>query len=162
MGADNQQERLDTKWISGFVDGEGCFHVGINKMPKMTLGWQVLPKLRIVQHKKNIPVLKKIQKIFGYGTIRRNHGDRFELRVRKIENLNKIVKFFDKNPLQTTKRNDFEIFKEIISLINQKQHLTNKGLRKIAELSSKMNRKIKSKYQESSETICPTSKGMKI
>ena len=162
MGADNQQERLDTKWISGFVDGEGCFHVGINRIPKMTLGWQVLPELRIVQHKKNIHVLKKIQKIFGYGIIRRNHGDRFELRVRKIENLNKITKFFDENPLQTTKRNDFELFKEIMSLINQKQHLTRDGLKRIAKLSSKMNRKIKSKFLESSETIRPTSKRMKI
>ena len=40
MSADNQQERLDGNWISGFVDGEGCFHVAINKIPKMTLGWQ--------------------------------------------------------------------------------------------------------------------------
>lgn len=39
MSADNQQERLDAKWIIGFVDGEGCFYVGLNKQQKMTLGW---------------------------------------------------------------------------------------------------------------------------
>ena len=48
MGADNQQERLDTRWITGFVDGEGCFYVGINKIQRMSLQWQVLPEFRIV------------------------------------------------------------------------------------------------------------------
>ena len=50
MTADDQQERLDPHWVSGFVDGEGCFHVSINKFPKMSIGWQVLPEFRIVQH----------------------------------------------------------------------------------------------------------------
>ena len=40
MSADNQQERLDANWIVGFVDGEGCFHVGINLMPKMQIKYQ--------------------------------------------------------------------------------------------------------------------------
>jgi len=54
MVADNQQERLEAKWIVGFTDGEGCFHVSINKIPEMSLGWQVLPEFRIVQHLKNV------------------------------------------------------------------------------------------------------------
>jgi len=32
MSADNQQERIDASWISGFTDGEGCFHVSINQI----------------------------------------------------------------------------------------------------------------------------------
>jgi len=42
-GADNQQERLSAEWVVGFVDGEGCFFVGVNRQPSMTIGWQVLP-----------------------------------------------------------------------------------------------------------------------
>ena len=38
-GADNQQERLSADWVVGFVDGEGCFFVGINRQPSMKLGW---------------------------------------------------------------------------------------------------------------------------
>ncbi|TLY19397.1 MAG: hypothetical protein E6K66_11010, partial [Nitrospirae bacterium] len=34
-GADNQQERLSADWVVGFVDGEGCFFVGINRQPSM-------------------------------------------------------------------------------------------------------------------------------
>ena len=162
MGADNQQERLDTKWISGFVDGEGCFHVGIHKISKMTLKWQVLPEFRIVQHKKNIKILEKIKYVFGFGIITKNHGDRYELRVRKLQDLNKIVEFFKNNSLQTTKKDDFKLFSQVINLMNKKEHLNKRGLRKIAEISYKMNRQIKPKYLKSSETIRPTYESMKI
>ena|SRR3989344_4734575 len=157
MGAENQQERLDARWISGFADGEGCFYVGINKSPKMSLKWQVLPEFRIVQHKRDINVLKKIQNTLGYGDIRRNHGDRFELRVRKLEDLRRLIKFFEQNPLVTKKKDDFKLFREIMSLMDKKEHLETKGLHKIAKLASLMNRQVESKYLKSSETICQTS-----
>ena len=42
-------------------------------------------------------------------------------------------------------------------MMNNKEHLTKKGLDEIAKLISKMNRKPKLKYLESSETIRQTS-----
>ena len=156
MDADNQQERLDAKWIVGFTDGEGCFHVSINKLTGMSLGWQVLPEFRIVQHEKDESVLFKIKEYFGFGDVKINrtdfHGTRKEFRVRGLENLNKLIDFFNKNRLNTSKRKDFEIFSEIINLMNNKQHLTKEGLDKIAKLVSVMNRKPMIKYLESSET----------
>lgn len=142
MAADNQQERLDNSWITGFVDGEGCFHVSINAQPKMSLGWQVLPEFRVVQHERDEKVLHQMQKAFGCGQVVVNHGDRKELRVRGLENLNNIAKFFRKNPLKTTKRENFEIFAKILSLMNNGQHLNRKGLQEIAKLASKMNRRV--------------------
>ena len=159
MGADNQQERLDVNWIIGFVDGEGCFHVALNKLPKMTLGRQVLPEFRIVQHKRDEYLLKRINKFFEFGDICRNHGDRKEFRVRGLENLNKLVYFFNENPLQTSKRKNFELFSQVIELMNNKEHLTKEGLKKIANLASKMNRKIK-RHLESSETIRQSSNNL--
>ncbi len=158
MGADNQQERLDALWITGFTDGEGCFHVSINRILEMSLGWQVLPEFRIVQHEKDESVLYKIKEYFGFGDVKINrtdkHGTRKEFRVRGLENLNKIIKFFEENPLRTSKKKDFENFKKIILLMNNKEHLTKEGLDKIAKFISEMNRKPKLKYLESSETIC--------
>lgn len=154
--ADNQQERLDTKWVVGFVDGEGCFHVSINRMKSMKLGWQVLPEFRIVQHEKNSQILHRIQKVFGCGKIKTNHGNRKELRIRGLDNLNRVVRFFEENPLQTTKRRDFELFARIITLINKGAHLTREGLTEIAELASRMNRQTRRRYLESSETIRQT------
>ena len=160
MSADNQQERLDSLWITGFTDGEGCFHVSINQIPKMRLRWQVLPEFRIVQHEKDENVLYKIKNYFGFGNVKINRTDRYgtrkEFRVRGLENLNKLIEFFNKNPLNTSKVNDFKIFSKIIHLMNNKEHLTRKGLDKIARLISKMNRKPRPKYLESSETIRQT------
>ena len=160
MSADNPQERLNASWITGFTDGEGCFHISINKLSGMSLGWQVLPEFRIVQHEKDEFVLYKIKDYFGFGNVRINrtdhHGTRKEFRVRGLENLNKVINFFSKYKLNTSKRRDFEIFSEVIQLMNNKEHLTKEGLNKIAKLISEMNRKPKLKYLESSETIRQT------
>ena len=156
MSADNQQERLDGSWIVGFTYGEGCFHISINKIPEMSLGWQVLPEFRIVQHEKDEIVLHQIKNYFGFGDVRINrvdhNGTRKEFRVRGLQNLNKIVDFFNKNKLNTSKRKDFEIFSEVIGLMNNEEHLTKEGLNKIANLISDMNRKPQLKYLESSDT----------
>src|SRR3989344_4401533 len=142
MSADNQQERLDSKWIIGFIDGEGCFHVAINKLPKMTLGWQVLPEFRVVQHQRDEQVLYRIKDYFGFGEVTVNHGDRKEFRVRGLNNLNRLIAFFKYYPLQTSKQRNFEIFSEIIEWMNQGEHLNKEGLNQIAILASKMNRQV--------------------
>ena len=156
MSADNQQERLNALWIVGFTDGEGCFHISLNRLPKMSLGWQVLPEFRIVQHEKDEKLLHEIKNYFGFGNVRVNrvdhNGTRKEFKVRGLENLNKIVKFFKKNQLKTSKKKDFELFSEVIQMMNNQEHLTKEGLDKIAKLVSKMNRKPQLKYLESSET----------
>ena len=141
MGADNQQERLDVEWIVGFIDGEGCFHVGFNYQPKMSTKWQVMPELRIVQHKNDEQILVKLQSFFGFGKVAVNNGDRKELRVRRLEDLGKIVNFFKQYPLQTKKQHSFEKFAEIVSMMQQKKHLTREGLAEIAELALQMNKR---------------------
>ncbi len=155
LGADNQQERLDPKWVTGFVDGEGCFHIAISRLPKMSLGWQVLPEFRVVQHQRDEELLYRLKKFFGFGKVVVNHGERKEFRVRGHENLQNIVKFFKLNTLQSSKKDDFEIFSKVIQLMNNKEHLQKEGLDKIATLASNMNRKV-TRNLESSETIRQT------
>ena len=49
VGADDQQERLKTVgWVVGFVDGEGCFSVAVQRCRVMRLGWQVLLPLSVL------------------------------------------------------------------------------------------------------------------
>ena len=129
----------------------------------MSLGWQVLPEFRVVQKQIDEQVLHKIQEYFGFGKVTINredkHGVRKEYRVRGLENLNKIVKFFNQNPLHTaTKKQSFKTFAEVIQMMNDKKHLTKEGLNRIADMLSNMNRKPKLKYLESSETIRQTPK----
>ena len=146
MAADHQQERLAPDWVVGFTEGEGCFRVSINKQPKMSTGWQVLPEFRIVQHKRNRTTLKKLQGFFRAGDVVVNHDTRWELRIRKLSDLKKVVTFFKQHPLHTTKQSDFRIFAQVLSMMERREHLTHEGLAKIAKLIWKMNRKVKPSY----------------
>ena len=153
MGAANQQERLDPIWVAGFVDGEGCFYVGINRIQKMSLGWQVLPEFRVVQHERDEVLLQRIRAFFGFGSVQPNHGDRLDFRVRGLENLTEVVRFFERYPLQSKKREDFRTFAEVIDLMIDGRHLTKSGLDRIARLASTMNEGVTRSYLESSETV---------
>jgi hypothetical protein len=139
-GADNQQERLSANWVVGFVDGEGCFFVGINRQPSMKIGWQVLPEFRVVQHQRDVAVLTQLRQFFGFGQITRNHGDRKELRIRGLRQLSQVVAFFRKHPLRMVKRSSFDCFAEVIDMMMRDDHLTEEGLEKIRNLASRMNR----------------------
>jgi len=61
IGAGNQQESLSPEWVVGFVDGEGCFFVGVNRQPTMKVGWQVLMPLAIA----NLIVTAILVLVFG-------------------------------------------------------------------------------------------------
>ena len=153
MSADNQQERLDPNWITGFVDGEGCFYIGINQHNR-TRQWQLLPEFRIVQHQRDEHALQRIQEFFGFGAVTVNHDDRKEFRVRGLENLNQIVEFFKIYKFQTrSKQKSFEVFSEIIKMMNNKEHLTDEGRKRIANSIATVNKKVIPKYLISSENI---------
>jgi len=50
-----------------------------------------------------------------------------------------VIPHFEKYPLLTQKRADFELFKLVIELISKKEHLTIKGLAKIISIRASMN-----------------------
>ena len=131
---------LAADWVVGFVDGEGCFCVGINPHPEMTVGYQVLPEFRIVQHERDLQVLHALKRFFRAGVVRRNHDDRFELRIRKIDALVEVVEFFEKHPLKTKKNADFKKFARIVRWMKEGLHTSPDGLIKIIETASTMNR----------------------
>ena len=139
---------LDAQWIVGFVDGEGCFFVGINKHPDMACGYQVLPEFTVVQHEKDIQILHALKKFFGCGVVRSNHGDRMAYRVRDVGHLNKIIiPFFERHSLKTKKNLDFIKFRKVVMLIDRKEHLTAQGIEKIKAIASIMNRGCEDKVQ---------------
>jgi hypothetical protein len=133
--------KLDVQWITGFVDGEGCFYVGINPNETMTSGFQVLPEFTVVQHKRDVQILHALKAHFGCGVVRANHGDRMAYRVRSKEHLLEcIVPFFMKHSLKTKKRVDFMKFRQILLLMEKNVHLTSDGVEAIRQIAAQMNR----------------------
>ena len=132
---------LNAQWITGFVDGEGCFHVGINKHPEMKIGHQVLPEFTVVQHKRDVQLLHELKEYFGCGVVRVNHGDRMAYRVRDKGQLKgRIIPFFIEYPLRSIKRADFEKFHQVLVMMDAGEHLTLQGIANIRSITSQMNR----------------------
>ncbi len=135
---------LESQWIVGFVDGEGCFHVAINKHVEMSAGYQVLPEFTVVQHKRDIQVLYALKAYFGCGVVRTNHGDRMAYRVQGLVHLmERIVPFFEKHSLKTKKRIDFLKFRRVLLMMQNGDHLTAEGIEGIRKLKEQMNRQTK-------------------
>ena len=132
---------LDAQWITGFVDGEGCFYVGINPHKEMSAGFQVLPEFTVVQHERDVQVLHALKAHFGCGVVRVNHGDRMAYRVRSKQHLlQNIVPFFIKHPLKTRKNVDFRKFRRILLMMDAGKHLTRDGIEEIRAIAARMNR----------------------
>ncbi len=170
MGADNQQERPSgiASYISGFVDGEGCFSITIQKSGNVKLGIQVIPEFHVSQHQNRIEVLKVIEKKLGCGYIKpndyQNPKDQTSVYVvRNIDDLrNKVIPFFKKSPLISIKQKDFEKFAQVVSLMKEGGHLKKNSLVAILKIAYSMNFSGKYRKQrlediishlESSETI---------
>ena len=139
---------VEAQWVVGFVDGEGCFFIGINTHNEMTVGFQVLPEFTVVQHKRDIQLLYALKQFFQCGVVRNNHGDRMAYRVRGLKHLQeRIVPFFEKYPLKSKKWLDFLKFRDILILMSRNEHLTKNGIEKIRAIASKMNRNNEDKVQ---------------
>jgi hypothetical protein len=171
MSADNQQERpsgIPSYYISGFVDGEGCFSITIQKSKNVKLGVQVIPEFHVSQHQRRTQVLEFIKERFGCGYIKPNNRNNPKdlTSVYVVRNLadirNKIVPFFKKYPLFSSKQQDFEKFEKVVVEMSKGEHLNKNGLSKILKLAFSMNdsgryRKLKIEdvmsCLESSETV---------
>ena len=133
--------KLDPGWVTGFVDGEGCFHVGINAHADMTAGHQVLPEFTVVQHARDAQLLHALKAFFGCGVVRTNHGDRLAYRVRSQQHLlERILPFFEKHPLRSKKHVDFLKFRDVLLMMQKGEHLTAEGLERIRKIASQTNR----------------------
>jgi len=61
------------------------------------------------------------------------------LESKKLSELIELMKFFYKYPLISWKRGDYLLFKQILSIIQLKEHLTLQGLQKIVNIRATLN-----------------------
>lgn len=131
---------LNPNWVTGFIDAEGCFMVNVRKNPKTKTGWTVQPIFQINLHKKDQIILERLKSYFGLGNIIEHGKDSISYKVTSIQNLNiAILPHFSKYPLITQKKADYILFKQIVDLMNGKNHLTLEGLKNIVALRASLN-----------------------
>ena len=141
-GADNQQERLDG-YISGYVDGEGCFAVCVNRNPTCRTGYQLVPEFHVSQNGDRAQVLSLIQERFdGCGYIKSNgRKDRALVYVvrRRADLLGHVIPFFEHSPLLSSKHEEFEKFAAIVRAMTSGRHRTPEGFSELVDEALSMN-----------------------
>lgn len=91
-------------------------------------------------HKRDIGVLKEIQDYLGgIGRIGKFAKDAYALRVNTISQMVKIIHHFDKYPLISQKHADYLIWREVIMMMQRKEHITQEGLLTILSLRASLN-----------------------
>lgn len=138
------KKELFSSYVSGFVDGEGCFSVSFRRVSRMKFGVEVRPSFSIGQNKTtlNYQLLERIRDLFQVGAIRSDSKRKgfYKYETRSLDDIRKhIIPFFKSYPLYTQKSEDFKYFCKICSLIAAKQHLNTKGLTCIIDIAEKMN-----------------------
>ena len=142
---------MDVKsYLTGYVDGEGCFCISINKSLRHSFGWEIRPSFSVSQNSNRKEVLEIMKSYFNCGNIRPDRSDKtLKFEVRSINDLiEKIIPHFEKTPLLSGKQKDFEYFSKVCKLVHKKKHLTKVGLNQILELAFKMNPSGKRKYSQ--------------
>lgn len=132
---------LNPNYIVGFVDGEGCFSITINQHSN-----RVLPEVRLLfeieLRDDDEDILRQIQSTLNCGNIYHLNYERYakwrphvKYKVSNFRDISqKIIPFFQENPLQAKKRFQFEKFCAVADLITRKEHLTENGIKKILEI----------------------------
>ncbi len=153
--ADNQQERLiKIGWITGFVDGEGCFSINLIRQPhrrnrrRYRTGFQVAHEFAVTQGASSVGSLHLLMEFFEVGDVHINkrydnhkeHLYRYCVRSRKPL-VRTIIPFFDQYPLRTSKQDNFLKFAKCVRMIESGVHLTPSGLITIVEIAETMNHK---------------------
>jgi hypothetical protein len=103
----------------------------------------------IATDKKDLLLLYSIKAFFGgVGSIKKNGNSTFSYRIESSEQIMRlIIPFFDKYSLITEKLGDYLLFKKVIKLMSNKEHLTEDGLYKIVSLKASINKGLSEELQ---------------
>src|SRR5437773_1578444 len=135
-------------YISGFVDGEGCFCVSFQPSQRHRFGWEVRPSFSVSQNVDRAELLYVIQERWRCGFIRPDRSDKtIKFEVRNVRDLvEKVLPHFRAYPLLSSKQADVNRFDRICQLILYGQHLDASGFVRIVGLAMEMNPSVKRRY----------------
>lgn len=137
---------VSADYIVGLTDGEGCFYVGIRYPKRAHKTPRVEPHFYIKLRGDDLPLLEEVKQSFGCGAIyyqnekRQNHSACYRFEINALRDLREtLIPFFENHRLHGKKRKEFEIFKSIFKLVEERKHKTSLSLREIEKLKLTMN-----------------------
>lgn len=135
------RKKLHPEYIAGFIDGEGSFSISIGKHTDMKRGLEVRPEFEIELRADDREILERICATIGCGKIYDLSYERYgwyphvKYKIGSIRNMQEyLFPFLDRTPLQAKKKEVYIRFKEIVLMFARKEHLTDKGFKRIVVL----------------------------
>jgi hypothetical protein len=140
-----QRKKLDPNYVAGFIDGEGSFSISIGKNDTTRRGLEIRPEFEIEVRKDDQEILERILITIGAGRIYDCSYERYgwyphaKYKISSRKDLTEFLfPFLDKYPLQAKKRKSYLIFREIVMMFCNKEHLTDEGFNQIVALRDKL------------------------
>jgi len=138
-------------YISGYVDGEGCFCVSFQPSRRHRFGWEVRPSFSVSQNAERSELLTMLKQMWECGSIRPDRSDKtLKFEVRRLDDLmSRVLPHFRAHPLLSSKQHDVVRFDQVCCWMKAERHLERSGFVRIVRVAMEMNPSGKRKYSES-------------
>lgn len=135
---------LETGWLSGFMEAEGCFYAGFTQpSQRYTISSRLSQKVTITQkdERGEKEVLESIGQLLGSNSklSLAKKPDCYRIELSSLKSHQIIVFYIKKFPLRGEKGIAFRRWWRVYLLRVKKQHLTEKGILKMRRLCQKIN-----------------------
>lgn len=128
--------RPDGWWVTGIVDGEGCFYASTSFKSKRTSAGNMVPcvnlfaGLSVYMRDDDARVVEKIKDYFGFGLIQHksretarkrgvNAGDAISIRLYDLDLIvERMIPHFEAFPLQSKKADDYDIWRDLVLFVH--------------------------------------------
>lgn len=130
-------------WLTGFVDAEGCFYIKPVTFKSKIVKYSLV--LSISQHSRDKLLMIKIIEYLKCGLLEcpKTRKESRYVVYNYSDHLEKIIPFFIKYPLLSTKLLDFQDFYKVSNLLKKKEKLKEEDISFIRHIKSNMNNKRK-------------------
>ena len=135
---------LTSAWLSGFINGKGCFFARIRKNSRLKLGYQFIQKFTITLTDE-LDTLEIIQKLFcSHSKVKviKNYSSStsicYKLEISSAKSNDKLLNYLSNYPNFGQKQVIIKVYQRLNGYVQRQEHLTEIGLRKIVKLSNQL------------------------
>ena len=124
-------------WLAGFTDADGSFQIQIinrttRDRPEIRLNYQI--------DQKKSDILELIKSFIGGNIGYRKSQDTYYYGSTSLGSARNVIQYFDKYHLQSRKHISYLRWRKVYLLIENKEHLNEKGISKILKIKSIINK----------------------
>ncbi len=132
----NLSNDFNNHWLAGFSDAEASFQVNIINSATRN---KAEIRLNYLIDQKNSILLTKIKNYLGGNIGYRKSQDTYSYGSTSFGSAKNVIEYFNKFNLQSRKHVSFLRWRKVYILIQNREHLTDKGLIKIIKIKSLIN-----------------------